>query len=109
MNKIYKHLIYSLLVFPALIFFTDLTRNPYYFQIFLLNVLILIIWSIYLIQSIIEGKIKWVFSPVDLPLFCFIIIAILSFLFAYLSKQSYLIPEIIEEGKKISWVETDYL
>ncbi|MDI6641542.1 MAG: tetratricopeptide repeat protein [Elusimicrobiota bacterium] len=110
MPKFYKYTIYSLLIFPALVFFTDLTRNPYYFQIALLNALVLFIWSVYLLQCIFKGKIKWIANnPLELPLLSLITVAVVSFLIAYLSKQPYLIPEIIQEGKTLPKFNLDFL
>ncbi|MEW6041423.1 MAG: tetratricopeptide repeat protein, partial [Elusimicrobiota bacterium] len=109
MNRVQKYLIYILLLFPPLVFFTDLTRNPYYFQIFLLNELLLIFWIIFLAISIKTGRLKWSYSPVDLPRVFFFGFAIFTWLFALVLKQAYPIPEIIEEGRKVKGIEVDFL
>jgi len=102
-----KSIIYYLLVVPPLFFFTDLTRNPYYFQIALLNILVLVIWLLFLFRIYKEQKIKLYIAPVDVPLLCFFGIAFISFIVALIMKQQYLMPEIIDTGKKM--FKFDYL
>ncbi|OGS21304.1 MAG: hypothetical protein A2252_08550 [Elusimicrobia bacterium RIFOXYA2_FULL_39_19] len=109
MTKFYKYAIYFLLIFPPIIFFTDLTRNPYYFQIFLLNVIILIIWIVFLCDSIKKGSIKIVKSPVDMQLLLFTSFAVLTWFVALFSRQPYLVHGIIEDGIKLAGFNKNYL
>ncbi|MBU2568168.1 MAG: O-antigen ligase family protein, partial [Elusimicrobia bacterium] len=109
MNNFQKYIIYALLLFPPIVFFTDLTRNPYYFQIFLLNVLILFFWIVHLLRAFKSGSIKWIFSPLDKPLLSFCIFASFTWLYAQFAGQSYHIPEAIEHGKALPGFGMDYL
>lgn len=77
----YKFLIYVLLTVPPIVFFTDLTRNPYYFQIVFLNALTVFLWMWFLYRGIVENKITLKTSSIELPLFAFFAIATVSWLF----------------------------
>ncbi|OGS25969.1 MAG: hypothetical protein A2297_10355, partial [Elusimicrobia bacterium RIFOXYB2_FULL_48_7] len=109
MNKLYRYIIFFLLIFPPIIFFTDLTRNPYYFQIFLLNVTVLVLWGLYLAAAIKEGRIKWSWSPIEMPLLVFTGFALLTWVIAYVKPQHYLVKEIIEDGKHLPDFGINYL
>ena len=105
MTKISNLLIIFILLVPPLVFFTDLTRNPYYFQIFLLNVSVLFFWILFLLKSIKTSQIRWVISPIDIPLGFFIFFSFLSWIYTYLFPPSYLQPEIIDYGKKFIGID----
>ena len=71
-----------LLLIPPLIFFTDLTRNPYYVQIVLLQALVVLPFLYYLFklfrQPAVVLEIK--LTPLDLPLLLFYLWTIISWL-----------------------------
>ena len=68
------------LVVPALVFFTDLTRNPYYFQIVLLNALAVALAVSYLARGLRQGSLTLRRTPADLPFLAFFAVASLSWL-----------------------------
>ncbi len=84
----YKILIFILLTIPPIVFFTDLTRNPYYFQIVFLNALTLFIWIWFLLKGLIAKKITLKTSNIDLPLFVFFSVATFSWLFNFFENYS---------------------
>jgi len=51
-----------------LLFFTDLTRNPYYTQIVLLNAGTCLLWILWLLQAWRQKKLVWHYSDFDKPL-----------------------------------------
>lgn len=77
----YKLLIYILLTIPPIVFFTDLTRNPYYFQIVFLNALTVFIWLWFLYKAILSGKLSIKTSSLDITILVFFVVATLSWLF----------------------------
>jgi len=93
-------LIYFIILFPPIIFFTDLTRNPYFFQIFLLNVCVLIFWIIILAKSIRTNKFKFVFSSIDIPMYSFILIGIFTFVYNYFFQTPFNQPSLLNESIK---------
>ncbi|MBU2615072.1 MAG: tetratricopeptide repeat protein, partial [Elusimicrobia bacterium] len=84
-------------------------RNPYFFQIFLLNVVILILWILYLVDALMKKSFKWSWSPIELPLVVFTGFAVFTWLYAYFSNQPYLIKQIIEDGKNLPGFGINYL
>lgn len=80
MTGLQKFLIYLMIVVCPLVFFTDLTRNPYYFQIVFLNALTVGFWMVYLIESAKKGKITFKITPIDVALVAFWIFATLTWL-----------------------------
>jgi len=73
-----KWLIYFLVLIPPLIFFTDLTRNPYYFQIVLLNITVLFIWGMYILSSLKKKKFVFFTTPLDKVLLIFLLVVLIS-------------------------------
>lgn len=65
---------------PALVFFTDLTRNPYYFQIVLLNALSVLLAVIFLARGLRRGSFTLRRTPADVPFIAFFVVASLSWL-----------------------------
>ncbi|MHB9155178.1 MAG: tetratricopeptide repeat protein [Endomicrobiales bacterium] len=80
MKRIYFYLLAILLFIPPLIFFTDLTRNPYLFQIVLLNGGIVLLWMSFLFSGMRDGRLALRRTPLDLPLWSFFLAATLSWL-----------------------------
>lgn len=71
---------YSLILIAPLFFFTDLTRNPYYFQIVLLNITVSLIWAIYLFSGVKKGRFVIFSTPLTGPLLVFLSLALISWL-----------------------------
>ena len=94
-----RSLLYILFGVCPLLFFTDLTRNPYYTQIALLNILIPACWVLWLAQACHGRELVWVRSGFDLPLLTLIGISLLSWL-ASLWAHPHFISSIYSEGSK---------
>lgn len=102
MYKSCQWLLYLLLLVPPLLFFTNLTRNPYYFQIFLLNSLVLLFWIIILLKATKDKNIQFYTNLLDLPLLSFCAVALLSWFMTYLTTQPNFFQKLgIPEGKHI--------
>lgn len=106
MNKLTSFLVFLLLFAPPLIFFTDLTRNPYYFQIVLLNCTIVLLWLVYLYRGSADGRIVLRRTPFDLPLGAFFAVATLSWLVMLFQNlgEPYLSYGVYSEGSK-RWLQ----
>ena len=102
MKKVYNFLLYAVLFFTPLIFFTDLTRNPYYFQIVLLNGLTVILWMAWLVDGLRNRSLSFFKTPVDVALGSFLAAASLSWALAFALNYSnpYLRSSILSEGFK---------
>lgn len=81
-NRLIKYLFLFLVLIPPLVFFTDLTQNPYYIQGIILNTLILLIWGIWVIKSLKEGKIVLIRTCLDVPFWSFLFICVISFVYS---------------------------
>jgi tetratricopeptide (TPR) repeat protein len=81
MTRTEKILIYLMLVVAPLVFFTNLTRNPYYFQIVFLNAATVILWMLFLRRSLRYSKITFTTGSIDLPVLVFFAVATLTWLF----------------------------
>ncbi|MFH1368569.1 MAG: tetratricopeptide repeat protein [Elusimicrobiota bacterium] len=101
-NTFLKYLIYFTLFVPPLVFFTDLTRNPYYFQIVLVNALTVFIWVYWLYINNNKGDISLKTTPLDPPILVFFGAATLSLILIFLAniKEPYLAYGIYSEGSK---------
>lgn len=102
MKKTEYYLLLFLLFVPPLIFFTDLTRNPYYFQIVLLNSATVIFWMLRLYRGMREGGLAWRPTPLDAPIIAFTAVATLSWLLMLYQNlgQPYLSYGVYNEGLK---------
>jgi len=58
-----------------LLFFTNLTRNPYYTQIVLLNILVLLLGLMWVFKIVSEGVMGFFVHPLQAPLFMFLAVA----------------------------------
>jgi len=105
MKNIYKYLIFLILFIPPLIFFTDLTRNPYYFQIVLLNCLTVLLFMIWAYAGLNSGKIVLRKTPFDTQLASFFAVATISWLWMFAKNfhEPYLSYSIFNEGLK-NWL-----
>lgn len=103
MKSIYNKIIYFILFVPPLVFFTNLTRNPYYFQIVLLNSVTLILWILYIYKcNSSENKIDIIKTPLDVPIISFFVIATISWLVILIFNINtpYIRYSIFNEGLK---------
>lgn len=92
------------LVCPIL-FFTDLTRNPYFTQIILLNIWLAFLWIAWLWECFKNKKIVFPKTALDLPLFCFLAIVTISWLVSFLVHDKSFYPAMFWEGLK-RWLFT---
>lgn len=102
MKRSINFLLFITLFVTPLVFFTDLTRNPYYFQIVLVNGLTVLLWMAWLYGGTRERQLRLRPTPLDLPLWSFFAAATLSWaaaLFANLH-EPYLSYGIFSEGFK---------
>lgn len=105
MKRTYNFLIYLMLFVSPLIFFTDLTRNPYFFQIVLVNSLTVIVFLIWAYTSMSSGKFILKKTPFDLQLWAFFAVATLSWAAMFVENihEPYLSYGIFSEGLK-NWL-----
>jgi tetratricopeptide (TPR) repeat protein/O-antigen ligase len=91
--------IYALFLVCPLLFFTDLTRNPFYTQIALLNILICACWLTWIVQGLRRGEWLWISSPLDRVLWALIAVCLLSWGNSWLRHPN-LRPSIYSEGSR---------
>ncbi|HCC48020.1 MAG TPA: hypothetical protein DEQ38_07910 [Elusimicrobia bacterium] len=83
-----------------LIFFTGLTRNPYYLQITLLNVSVLAAGALFLFYSIKRGAWLLPATPLGKPLAALGLVYLASFAWAWFGHAEFFRPAIQSEGLK---------
>ena len=83
-----------------LVFFTDLTRNPYYFQITILNISILIIFITALIANYKDGDLLISKNILNLPFLILIFVFLSSSLYAFFNHNVFFHPAMISESLK---------
>ncbi|MDO8735225.1 MAG: O-antigen ligase family protein, partial [Elusimicrobiota bacterium] len=89
-----KNILYFAIVISPLIFFTNVTRNPYIIQGTILYISLLSIFGLFAVQSLKTGKIIFYKTRLDLPVLIFLGFTIFTFLQALLGSY-----EIIGFGK----------
>jgi len=94
-----RSLLYVVFGVCPLLFFTDLTRNPYYTQIALFNILIPLAWLLWLAEAWTSGELEWVSSPFDPALLALICVSLLSWFLSMRAHPAFLKP-IYSEGSK---------
>jgi len=90
--------LYVILFFVSpLVFFTDLTRNPYYLQITLLNASVLCAAALLLLTA--AGEKSWALPPNVLyaPLAALLAVMALSFIRAYFGHEPFFRPSMLSE------------
>lgn len=83
-----------------LLFFTDLTRNPYFTQIVLLNIWIAFLWIAWFWESMENKSFLFPKTVLDLPLFAFFCITTISLGVAFLTHEPSFYPSMFSEGLK---------
>lgn len=83
-----------------LLFFTNLTRNPYITQIVLLNAALLWGGALLLWEAAGKGPAAWPRTAVDLPLVCWLGACALSWALAYFGHRPFFRPSISAEGAR---------
>jgi len=107
MNQATTLLIQFILFVPTIVFFTDVTRNPYFFQIVLLNASTVLLWMWWLWQGRAKGELSVKRTPVDIPLWVFFAVATISWAVALATDygESYIRYSVYSEGLK-RWLYT---
>src|SRR5260221_220561 len=82
-----------------LLFFTDVTRNPYYTQIALLNIFVAGLWLLWLWQAWRARELVWVSSTLDTPILGLMGICLLSWVSAFAQYRAFAKP-IYSEGSR---------
>src|SRR5262249_15188952 len=94
-----RSLLYFLFAVCPLLFFTDLTRNPYYTQIALVNIVVPLCWILWLGEGLKMGEFVWAKSLFDLPLLIVIGFSMLTWVLSMVA-HPLLIKGIYSEGSK---------
>src|SRR5258706_7129218 len=94
-----RSLLYFLFGVCPLLFFTDLTRNPYYTQIALLNILIPACWLVWLSEAWKFQALLWASSVFDPALGALLGLSVLSWGLSFVS-HPHLAKSIYSEGSK---------
>jgi len=94
-----RSLLFLLFAVCPLLFFTDLTRNPYYTQIALLNLFVCACWVIWLFQALQKNEFLWVSSAFDTALLSLIGVCVTSWLLS-MCEHPGVIKSIYSEGSK---------
>jgi len=93
-------LFYTLIIISPLVFFTDLTRNPYYFQIVFAQAGMVLIWILILIKQ--KGMIVHYTNPFEKPMLMFYLWAIITWIISmFFLNHNYHVPELLEYSKQI--------
>lgn len=101
-KKIIHWVILFILIITPLLFFTDLTRNPYHTQITLLNVALIFAVFVAACAALMRGNFIWRKTPLDISLFLFLGIASLSIAWAWISHPYFRYPIYSETVKR--WI-----
>ena len=92
-------LFYALFIVCPLLFFTDLTRNPYYTQIALLNIFMCACWLLILWDAWNRQEFLLVTTSFDTPLVALIVISFLTWMISFIEHPA-LVKPIYSEGSK---------
>ncbi len=95
------HILIALHFVCPLIFFTDLTRNPYITQIALLNIGLLAAAAIHLARQSAAGELRLPKTILDLPIAGWVGICVLSWFAAYLGHLPHFRPAMRSEGLRV--------
>jgi len=83
-----------------LLFFTDLTRNPYYLQITLLNVSLLAAMAVIALNAFLRRGNFLPGSPLNIPAAYALAVYLSSFIYAYFNHAAFFRPAMASEGLK---------
>jgi len=99
-SKIVNFLFYTIIIVSPLVFFTDLTRNPYYFQIIFAQSGMVLIWILILLKQ--KGKIYHYTNPFEKPMLIFYFWAVITWIISLLFlDHNYHVPQLLEYSKEI--------
>lgn len=86
-----------------LLFFTDLTRNPYFTQIAVLNIGLAVALTMAAVRAARAERWTWVASPLDLPWALTGLVALVSWTYAYFGHTAFFRPSIVSEGLRAAF------
>lgn len=86
-----------------LLFFTDLTRNPYFTQIALLNIGLAVALASAAARAFRAERWTWVRSPLDVPWALTGAVAAVSWTYAYFGHQPFFRPSMASEGLRAAF------
>ncbi|PIS46798.1 MAG: hypothetical protein COT17_06750 [Elusimicrobia bacterium CG08_land_8_20_14_0_20_51_18] len=98
---IYSFLAVAAFFVSPLVFFTDLTRNPYYFQITLLNVSVLACVFMLALKSLKRGGLELPPEILDKAVLFALLVFFLSSLNGYFNHNEFFRPAMLSEFKRI--------
>jgi tetratricopeptide (TPR) repeat protein/O-antigen ligase len=99
-SKIVNFLFYTIIIVSPLVFFTDLTRNPYYFQIIFAQSGMVLIWILILLKQ--KGEIYHYTNPFEKPMLIFYFWAVITWIISLLFlDHNYHVPQLLEYSREI--------
>ncbi|MBN1384321.1 MAG: O-antigen ligase family protein [Elusimicrobia bacterium] len=78
-----KNILYIAVLVCPLVFFTNVTRNPYIIQGTILYISLLLIFAIFLVNSFKKGRLTFYRTDLDIPILVFLGITVFSFILAF--------------------------
>lgn len=103
MTKIRQFILVVCFFVCPLVFFTNLTRNPYITQITLLNMGLALLAALYFIEDAWkEGRLRLPRTPLDAPILAWLAVCLISWTIAYFGHVGFYRPSIISEGLRNS-------
>lgn len=108
-------LLIAMHVICPLLFFTDLTRNPYFTQIVLLNVWVAFIWIVWLWECWQNKMFLFPKTALDWPWALFLLIVTASWGISFWSHEASFYPSMVAEGSRnwiflfLNWIAVYYL
>lgn len=98
-SKLVSIIFYLIIVVSPLVFFTDLTRNPYYFQIVFAQAGMVLVWLVVLLKQ--KGRIEHFTNPFELPMLSFYSFAMLTWLISmFFLNHNYHVPQLLDMSVK---------
>lgn len=92
--------LYILVFVSPLVFFTDLTRNPFCFQQFLFSLCLFSVCVFFFIKAIRNKQMCIPNTAADFPLLVFAAICVLSLIFSYFGHKPFFRPSILNSAYK---------
>lgn len=93
-------LIFALFFLSPLVFFTDLTRNPFCFQQFLMSICLVCPAVVFFARGIVNVRMAFPATPLDFPFLLFSATAAVSFVFSYFGHSEFYRPAIFNFTRK---------
>jgi tetratricopeptide (TPR) repeat protein/O-antigen ligase len=99
-SKTVNFLFYTIIIVSPLVFFTDLTRNPYYFQIVFAQAGMVLVWILIMLNQ--KGVIKHYSNTFEKPMLVFYLWAVVTWIISmFFLNHNYHIPQLLNYSKEI--------